>query len=111
MIWRRSAPAARVLAGLLRAALEHLDLHGGRTFEYSQMPDAVVTGIAHHFGLNLTAAQIEAMSAKIPFNAKTPQLFFEPDTESKQQEAGAEARALCAVHLDALYRQLQSRSA
>jgi len=100
--------AARVLAAVLRAALEHLGPSGGRAIEYSRLPEAVITEIAPHFGLDLTAAQIEAMNARGPFNAKSPQLYFEPDTQSKQQEAGAEARALCAEHLDALYWQLRS---
>lgn len=99
---------ARVLAAILRAAWEHLGLHGGRAVEYSRLPEAVITDIAPHFRLDLTDAQIEAMNSRVPFNAKTPQLFFEPDTRSKQQEASAEARALCAEHLDALYAQLRS---
>jgi hypothetical protein len=34
-------------------------------------------------------------------------LFFEPDSQSKQEEASDEIRALCAEHLAPLYRQLQ----
>ncbi len=99
--------AARVLARILSTALDYLGPHGGRAIEYSRLPEAVFTDIAPHFGLNLTAGQIAKMKVRTPFNAKTPQLYFEPDAQSKQQDAGTEIRALCAGHLDALYRQLR----
>ncbi|MCX6874442.1 MAG: sulfotransferase family protein [Verrucomicrobia bacterium] len=99
---------ARVLATLLRCALQHLVPLGGKALDYSRLPDAVITDIAPHFQLTLTADQIAAMNAKTPFDAKTPQLFFEPDTQSKQQEASTEARTLCAELLDPLYEQLRA---
>ena len=100
--------AAGVLANIMRAALEHLALPGGRAFDYSRLPEAVIADIAPHFRLDLTGPQIEAMNARIPFNVKTPQLYFESDTARKQQEASAEIRALCAEHLDDLYGQLRA---
>lgn len=99
---------ARVLAEVLRAALRNIVPLGGRAVDYSDLPEAVFTDIAPHFNLTLTAAQIETMKAKTPFHAKNPQMFFEPDTESKQLEAAADARALCAEHLDPLYTQLRA---
>ena len=97
---------ARVLAALLRCALRHIAPLGGKAFAYSHLPDAVASDIAPHFHLTLSAEQIAVMQAKTPFHAKTPQLFFEPDTQIKQQEASAEARALSAAMLDPLYAQL-----
>ena len=57
--------------------------------------------------VTLGADQLAAMHAKTAFDAKTPQLFFEPDALIKQQQATADARALCAELLDPLYKQLQ----
>ena len=98
---------ARVLAELLRAALEHIGPLGGKALDYSKLPEAVFTDIAPHFNLALTDEQIAAMKAKTPFHAKTPQMFFEADTETKRQEATDEMRELCAEHLDPLYARLQ----
>jgi len=99
--------AVHILGLLLRRALDHLVPEGGKALDYRSLPESVITQIAPHFGLALNAAQIEAMNAKTAFNAKTPQLFFEPDSQSKQQEASDEIRTLCAEHLDPLYRLLQ----
>ena len=98
---------ARVLAAVLRCALQHLVPLGGKAFDYLRLPDVVFTDVAAHFQLTLGADQIAAMHAKTAFDAKTPQLFFEPDALIKQQQATADARALCAELLDPLYKQLQ----
>jgi len=100
--------AARVLAVILSAALEHLGPLGGKAFDYAQLPGAVISDIAPHFGLSLTPEQIDAMNAVTPFHAKTRGFYFEPDSESKRQEADDIVRALCAEHLDSLYAQLRA---
>jgi gluconate kinase len=105
---------ARALAALLRTALEHIGPLGGKALDYSRLPGAVITDIAPHFGLALTAGQIEAMNAKTAFHAKAafhtgaPQPPFEPDAQGKQQEASDEARTLCATHLDPLCARLRA---
>jgi hypothetical protein len=96
---------ARVLAMLLQNALEHLRDHGGKAIDYATLPGSVISQIAPHFNLPLSPAQIEAMETRLPFQSKTPQLFFEPDTKAKQHEAPEEARTLCATLLDPLYAQ------
>ena len=105
----REQYAVHILAMVLRSALNQLGPQGGQALDYRSLPESVITHIAPHFGLTLTAEQIEAMNAKTAFHAKTPQLFFEPDSQSKQAEASTEIRALCAEHLDPLYRLLQQQ--
>lgn len=97
---------ARVLAALLHASLEHLGPLGGKAINYNHLPEAVTTSIAHHFGLTLCPAQIEAMNAITAFHAKTPCFNFEPDSESKRNAAGDDVLALCATLLDPLYEKL-----
>ena len=100
---------ARVLAAMLRAALQYLGPLGGRALDYSSLPAAVITDIAPHFGLTLTAGQIAAMNSKTAYDAKQPQMSFAADAQRKQREASDEIRARCAEHLDPLYEQLRAR--
>jgi hypothetical protein len=67
----------------------------------------VITEIAPHFGLKLTAEQIQVMREKTAFHAKSPSEFFQPDAQSKQAEASDEIRRLCNTLLDPLYDQLR----
>ncbi len=99
---------ARVLAEVLRAALQYIGPLGGKALDYATLPESVITTIAPHFNLSLNASQIAAINATTPFHAKQPQMYFEPDALSKQQEANEEMYALCAAHLDPLYVQLRA---
>lgn len=99
---------ARMLAAIMQTALEHMIPLGGRVLDYTCLPEAVITDIAPHFNLTLSTEQKAVMNSTTSFNAKQPQMFFEPDTQSKQQEAGDDVRALCAEHLDPLYAQLRA---
>ena len=71
--------------------------------DYAELPDAVTSKIAQHFHLTLSPADIEKMKVVTAFYVKTPSLFFEPDTASKQQETTPEGRDLCARLLDPLH--------
>ncbi len=98
----------RVLAAILAAALDHLPA-GGKAIDYSRLPAAVCSGgeIAEWFGLDLDDAANEAMRAVTAFHAKTPSLFFAADdSQSKQDQATAEARQWCARLLDPLHQRL-----
>lgn len=48
------------------------------------------------------------MMAVTPFHAKSRSFFFEPDSESKRQEADDDLCALCTKHLDTLYARLRA---
>lgn len=97
---------ARVLAAVMRTALEHVGPLGGKAIDYSSLPEGVFSAIAPHFGLSLSPAQIEAMKAVTAFHAKTPYFNFEPDSETKRNAAGDDVIALCRTLLDPLYERL-----
>jgi len=102
---------ARVLAAVCSAGIQHLTTHGGRAVDYDELPSAVVSGIAKHFGLNLAPSEIERMNAVTAFHAKSPSFYFEPDSAGKQGEASAEVRELTARLLDPLYTKLKALTA
>lgn len=101
--------AVHIVAMLLHSALDHLGPQGGKALDYSSLPESVIIHIVPHFGLTLDAGQDEAMNAKTAFHAKTPQVFFEPDSQSKQQEASDEICDLSAEHLNPLCSLLQEQ--
>ncbi|MCX6854418.1 MAG: sulfotransferase family protein [Verrucomicrobia bacterium] len=101
---------ARILESVLKSALQHLGPLQGKALDYTGLPESVITEIAPHFGLSLTAEQIQVMREKTAFHAKSPSEHFQPDAESKQKEASEEILRLCTTLLDPLYNQLVSRS-
>ena len=54
---------------------------------YNELPGAVLTLVTRHFSVEFESNEIDIMKSAAQFNAKTPQLFFEFDTEQKQGEA------------------------
>jgi len=98
---------ARILESLLKSALQHLEPLAGKALDYTGLPESAITEIAPHFGLKLTADQIQVMRKKTAFHAKSPREFFQPDAQSKQAEASEEIRRLCTTQLDPLYDQLR----
>jgi hypothetical protein len=78
--------AARVLAAVLQAALDQeSESGGGLLVNYLQLPQAVTTSIAAHFGVSWTAAETERMQRVAQFDAKNPCLYFTADQEEKQR--------------------------
>jgi hypothetical protein len=105
----RAEYCARMFAAICSAGLEHLNNdEGGIAINYLELPQAVTTTIAKHFGLQFTSEEVEAMNAATEFHAKARHFTFEPDTQSKQSEATDEMRAACARFLDPLYAQLRA---
>lgn len=84
---------AAVLAAICRAALES----GGRArslfVDYRQLPGAVPSLIAPHFGIDPGPDGLAAMAAAAGRNAKNPSAGFEPDSASKQAQASEQVRA------------------
>ena len=100
--------AARVLACMLPAALEHQSVGGGMLVNYRQLPQAVTTSIADHFGVSWTEAETERIHQVTQFDAKNPSLYFTADQQEKQ---GAVTEAIAAATqrwLTPLYERLES---
>ncbi len=99
--------SARVLRLLSESALERLkqgDL--GLAVHYDELPEAMHTRIASHFGLSLSAEEAELMRSKSRYNAKSPLMKFEADSQSKQDKATPGIREAVERELAPLYAEL-----
>jgi hypothetical protein len=85
--------AARVIGCICEAALAHLD-DDGLAVAYDDLPEAVWTTIAPHFGLHLDATDVERMRANSGDDAKRPGRSFTPDSADKRASASAQLRAV-----------------
>jgi len=99
---------ARVLEAFCSAALQHLDSGNGLLLHYSQLPGAVGTSLARHFGLSLSSGELATMAEVSTYNAKDPTFAFQPDSDRKQQAATLEMRGLAAERLGPLYQALEA---
>jgi hypothetical protein len=99
---------ARVLARVCDAASRNAKGKDALLINYDQLPGAVTTSILRHLGVAYTADEIAQMEAAASFNAKTPQMFFEPDADRKRTEATEAVRTAAAKWVDPIYHQLES---
>ena len=99
---------ARVLARVCEAALEHADDDRGLFVNYDQLPGSVTGCIANHFGLSLSSDEVDTINRAARFDAKTPQMTFEPDSVRKRAAESEATRDAAAVWLDPLYERLEN---
>ncbi len=100
---------ARTIGTFYETALANEENPNGKFINYAQLPDAVMNEISTHFGVSFTDEEINKMSEKSKFNAKTPQLNFSPDTNEKLREAETENIRLAAKFVEPLYEKLEMR--
>lgn len=98
---------ARVVARICERALEHADDPNALLVNYNELPDAVPGAIREHFRVSYTREEIEQMQHSALFNAKTPQMFFEPDIDAKRNEASEAAREAAETWVGPLYRLME----
>jgi hypothetical protein len=80
---------AHVLAGFLRSAVQyHHD--GGLLVDYTELPDALATRIAPHFGLDGVVPE-----SVFAVHSKNPAMPFAPDSASKRSVASEETIEAC----------------
>ena len=97
---------ARVLETICKAAIAHSEDAKALFVNYSQLPAAVTANVLEHFDVVYDSEEIAKMQDAANFNAKTPQLFFEPDSVRKREEATDEVLA-AATRLYPLYHELE----
>lgn len=97
---------ARVLAGFCQSAIEGAD-EKALFVNYEQLPGAVTSAIVEHFGVEFAPEEIERIERAARFDAKTPQMTFAPDGETKRKEASPAALRAAEKWLDPLYRELE----
>jgi hypothetical protein len=100
---------AKILARFCSAALKHADDRNALLVNYDQLPEAVTGVIASHFNLSFTPDELARMKEAGQFDAKTPQMFFEPDAARKRTDASDNARRAAASWLEPLYDQLEAK--
>lgn len=97
---------AWVLGQVLRdAASAFRHQPGGLLVNYSELPAALETRLAGHFGLALEAAEISVLRAAGARDAKNPHQDFRP--ASAEKHVGAGIREAAARWLDAPYAELE----
>jgi gluconate kinase len=99
---------ARVLARICEAALQHHQSSAGMMINYDQLPEAVWTGVADYFGVEVSDADMERFRLVAGVDAKNPGLGFESDSQAKRNKASETARVTAARWLAPLYEQLET---
>lgn len=100
--------AARVLACLAAAALDHLG-PDARLVHYRDLPAAAWPGILRFFKVEVSPDESARMAAAAIRDAKAPARAFLPDTDFKQSRATPALRALADECTGALYARLEAR--
>jgi hypothetical protein len=83
---------ARVLALTCEAALRQHQSCAGLMINYEQLPDALWTGVADFFGIELRDSDMETFRQVTKLDAKNPSLTFESDSQTKQSSASEAVR-------------------
>ena len=77
---------SRALGRICEVAVTALQDGGGTMIDYADLPDAFFSQIAPAFGIACTPEEKAAIFAVMQFDAKSPSLFYEPDTAAKQRD-------------------------
>ena len=101
---------ARVLGKICESALNVRTDALGRFVNYRELPEALWTIVASHFGIVLSPGDIGLMRQRAQFNAKVPHLPFEIDNQTKRDRASAHVAVLAERWLAPAYRGLEQLS-
>lgn len=99
---------ARVLALACEAALRQHQSCGGLMINYEQLPDALRTGIADFFGIEVSDFDTEAFRRVTKLDAKNPSLMFESDSKAKQASASEAVHRAAERWLAPVYQRLEA---
>jgi hypothetical protein len=105
------AYCARVLARTCKAVLQPLADGGGIAVNYRELPDALFTRIAPHFGLEISAEARAAMRTVAARDAKRPSLPFDASQPAKSDVMTPALRAIAEEHMGVIYREIEARNA
>ncbi len=99
---------AWILSAILKQAAQAMQRHGnGILMNYSELPSALETRLAGHFGIDLAAQDMAALHAITGRSAKQRHVAFQPDAADKRAAADAGVLELAARWLDEPYRELE----
>jgi gluconate kinase len=98
---------ARILARICESAANHAQSRNALLINYNQLPEAVTSVMLEHFGVEYAPEDIENIKNAAQFNAKTPQMTFAPDSETKRNEASGAALQAAEKWVNPLYERLE----
>jgi hypothetical protein len=100
-----------VLALILQSAGRAMEdpAGDGRLLHYDQLPQAVWTDLASHFGTTFEDAEIETMKEAANYDAKAQGLPFTPDSERKRHSASPRLLRISEEWLSPWYQRLESK--
>ena len=104
----REEYVARVVGRILAAGAAHCAAAGGHPVHYDELPDAIESRLATMLGVDSDAATRARMRDVTQWDAKTPQLPYDPDAARKQREVTPALRAAVDLHAMASYRALEA---
>lgn len=99
---------AKVLATICQAALDRRRVDAGLLVNYDELPEAIWSKVPQHFRTEWTAAEREAMTEALKFDAKAPYFEFVPDAAEKRRQASEPILAAARRWLDPVYRELEA---
>lgn len=100
--------AAAVLAAIFSAAAAHADARN--LLDHAELPDAVTTRVAGHFGLAPAEVDVSALDAVLARHAKRPYLAYVDDRAGKQAAVTPQIADLVATEVGPAYRDLLRRA-
>jgi hypothetical protein len=92
---------------LPQTAARYIESAQGMPVEYRQLPAIAWGDLARHFGIQLTAEEIERLQQAAAFDAKEPNRRFESDTAAKNREATEPMRRMAGEWIAPHYRKLE----
>jgi hypothetical protein len=100
--------AAAVLAAIFTAAAAHAT--GAHLLGHAELPDALTTRVAGHFGLDPAEVDAAALDAVLAHHAKRPYLSYVDDRAQKQAAVTPQVADLVATVVMPAYRELLLRA-
>jgi gluconate kinase len=98
---------ARILARICENALSAAKSKNALMINYNQLPEVFAPKILKHFRVDYAPKDIEQMKVAAHYNAKMPQMEFEPDSEAKKRDASRAATEAAEKWVNPLYERLE----
>ncbi|GKS85150.1 sulfotransferase family protein [Acidovorax sp. SUPP1855] len=105
------AYCARSLGALYETMVQQFRPERTLLLDYRQLPSAILTEVAPHFGMALDAAATEQAELTFAVHAKHPNHPFAPDAQRKHSQASPRLHELAMQWIDPHYRALEAMRA
>ena len=99
---------ARMLGRMCAAGLEHRGCGRGLLVNYDELPDFVCGRLPAHFGITFSQAELDRMWMVSRADAKTPQLIYSDDRQTKRLAVTSELHAIVDQWLSPLFERLEA---